>query len=176
MNIFKWLKNRTDKNNPIFQQTDKTLVCKENNTLTHPSIDMLVCKENDTLTVVKTTYKHNDMYFIKDGKLLSIIDEIYDRHNTLIDKAFEYCNHAIRPDCYFDIADLLNLKVDRLSFIYIICMWCDNNECWNHGSSEHLSPSEFYKARSDCFPKNLPTGWENIYIEADEFYQQVFDV
>lgn len=175
MNIFKLLKNKQDKNNPIFKHTDETSVDKENNTSKHLDIDMLVCKENNTLTVMRTTYKHDDMYFIKDRKLLSIIDEIYDRHNILVDKSLEHCNHAIRPDCYFDIADLLNLNVDKLSFIYIVCMWCDNNECWNHDSSESLSPTEFRKVRPDCFPKTLPEGWENIYNEADEFYQRVFE-
>ena len=169
MNIFNWLISKRDKK-------EKTNKLEPVHTRTYPSIEMLVCKENDTLTVVKTTYKHNDLYFIKDGQLLSIIDEIYDRHNTSVDNSFEYCNHAIKPVSYFNIAKLLDLKVDKLSFIYVVCMWCDNNDCWVHDCGEQLSPLEFYKARPDYFPKFLPSGWENIYIEADEFYQQVFNV
>lgn len=147
----------------IFKRKHKESWNENCNKITYPDIDFLVCKEENTLTVTQTTYKHYDMYFVRDDKVMAILDEIYVRNNHEVDLAYESCNHAIRPDSYFKVADILGLKTDKLSFIYLTCMWCANND-------EDLPSVSKYK------PDTLPTGWDTIYNEADEFYKRNFEV
>lgn len=121
----------------------------------------LVCEKENTLTVQKTHYKHYDLYYLKNGRLFNIVDEIYEKENKEVDCVYGSTNHAIRPDCYFEIANILGLQIDKESYIYLLCMWCDNNDY-----------EEPIKIADYCLPNTFPDGWYNILQEADIIYQK----
>lgn len=122
------------------------------------SRESLLCQKPNYLTI-DDSGKIMDLYYIKNGFVHSAIAKFYNEKKT----SYHYFRKQyLIPKSYFEIAEYLQLEVDKETYISIVVTWMEN-----------MVNTVFYdKISRKDLPDSIPSEWGNIEDEILNLYKE----